>query len=50
MLFFAETIRTIIKKLQQIFYSRQALRDVLQMKGCVTRTVIVNSCRVHDQK
>ena len=47
---FAEKTRTIIKTLQQLFCSFQELRDVLHMKGCITRVVIVNSCRAHDQK
>ena len=47
---FVEINRTIIKTLQQLFYSFQALKDVLRVKGGTTRAGTVNSCRAHDQK
>ena len=50
MAIFAERTRTIIKTLQQLFCSFQALKDVLRVKGGITRIDIVNSCRLHDQK
>ena len=47
---FAERTRTIIKTLHQMFCSFQVLRDVLYVKGGITRAGIVNVCRAYDQK
>ena len=50
MAIFVQITRTIIKTLQQLFCSFQALKDALRVKGGIHRTGIVNSCRAHDQK